>query len=122
MCRCALRNSSRLFSGDSGAAKAAGAAHALLQVSDLDNVGSIDALKDELSYAVSLCDGEIGIGVVEEQDLDLTTVVSVDDAGARVNEVLGRQAGARSDTAIWKKEIVSAGKLIIPRGNQGFEQ
>jgi hypothetical protein len=38
--------------------------------------------------------------VVEQQDLDLAAVVGVDDTGARVNEVLGGQTGARGNAAI----------------------
>jgi len=37
---------------------------------------------------------EVDVGVVEEQDPDVAAVVRVDHAGARVNEVLPRQAGA----------------------------
>lgn len=84
-----------------GAAKAARAADALLELLDLDDVGGHDALQDELRDAVAVLDLVVGVGVVEEQHLDLAAVVGVDDAGARVDEVLGRQAGAGSDAAIY---------------------
>lgn len=72
-----------------GGAEAAGAAHALLEFRDLHHLGGVDALDDELGHAVALGHLEFGLGVVEQQDLDLAAVVGVDDAGARVDEVLG---------------------------------
>jgi hypothetical protein len=38
--------------------------------------------------------------VVEQQHLELPAVVLVDDAGARVDKVLGGEAGARRDAAV----------------------
>ena len=48
--------------------------------------------------------------MVEQQDLDGAPVVGVDDAGARVDEVLGREAGARGDAAVCfpPKSLVSS--------------
>lgn len=76
-----------LLAEATGGPEAAGAAHALLQLGNLDNLGRVDALEHELGDAVALGDGEIGLGVVEEQDLDLATVVGVDDARAGIDEV-----------------------------------
>jgi hypothetical protein len=82
------------------AAKPAGAPHALLELLHLDDIGRVDALEDELGNAVALLDLVVRLGVVEEQHLHLAAVVGVDDARARVDEVLGRKAGAGSNTAV----------------------
>lgn len=91
-------------SGAAGAAKAAGAAHALLELLDLDDLGGVYALDDELGDALALLDLEVGVGVVKEQHLDLAAVVGVDDARARVDEVLGCQAGPGGDAAVYSKK------------------
>lgn len=41
--------------------------------------------------------------MVEEQDLDLAAVVLVNDTGTRVDEVLGRETGARGNTSICRE-------------------
>ncbi len=82
------------------AAEAAGAAHARVQLGDLDHVGRVDALDDQLRDAVALGDGVVGVAVVEEQDLHLPAVVGVDDARARLDRVLGGEAGAGRDAAV----------------------
>lgn len=94
-----------------GAAKAARAAHALRQLLDLDDVGRHDALQDELRDAVALLDRKVGVGVVKQQHLDLPAVVGVNDARARVDEVLGREAGAGRDAAVCVCVLVS---LLCP--------
>ena len=82
------------------APEAASAADALLELLNLDNLGGVDALNDELRDAVALLDLEVGVGMVEEQNLDGAAVVGVDHAGARVDEVLGCQTRARRDAAV----------------------
>lgn len=67
----------------------AGSAHALLQLGDLEHLRGVDALQDELRDAVALRDGEVGVRVVEQEDLDLAAVVCVYDSGAGVDEVPG---------------------------------
>ena len=58
------------------------------------------SLKDQLRDPISFLDLEVGLGVVEQQDLNLATVVRIDDAGAGVNEVLGRKPAAWSDATV----------------------
>ena len=52
------------------------------------NLGGVDALNHQLGDPVALGNREVGIGMVEEQHLDLAAVVSVDDASTRVDEML----------------------------------
>ena len=72
----------------------------ILELLHLDNLGSVDALEHQLRDAVALLDGEVGIAVVEEEDLHLAAVVCVDDAGTGIDEVLGGEAGAGGDAAV----------------------
>lgn len=58
---------------------------------DLDDVRSDDALEDELGDAVSLCDLVVLIAQVEQEDVDLATVVGIDHACARVDHELARE-------------------------------
>jgi len=44
--------------------------------------------------------GKIDVGVVEQKHLHLTTVVSIDDTGTGVNEVLRSETATRSHAAI----------------------
>lgn len=99
-----------------GAAKPARTTHALLQLLDLLDLGRHDALQHELRDAVALLDGVVGVGVVEQQHLDLAAVVGVDDARARVDEVLRGEAGARRDAAVCEK--LSACAVAIEPGVQ----
>jgi len=54
----------------------------------------------QLRNPVAALDGKIGVGVVEEQHLDLAAVVGVYDARARVDEVLASETRARSYPAV----------------------
>lgn len=60
----------------------------------------VDALNDELGDAVADLDLKVGVAVVEEQHLDGAPVVGVNDAGARVDEVVDGEAGAGGDAAV----------------------
>lgn len=105
------------------AAEAARAADALLELLHLDHVGGDDALEHQLGDAVALLDLVVGLGVVEEQHLDLPAVVGVDDARARVDEVLGREAGAGGDAAVYPKENQSVSRShanSLSQHNNGF--
>ena len=70
------------------AAEATRAAHALLQLLDFSNFGSVDPLEHQLRDAVAFFDLVICLGMVEEEYLDLAPVVGVDDTGTGVDEVL----------------------------------
>lgn len=85
--------------------EAAGSSHTRLKLLHDDNFGRVDALDDELGNSITLLDGKIGIAQVEQDDLDLATVVSVDDASARVNAVLGGEAGAGGYAAVFGREM-----------------
>ena len=61
----------------------------LLELLDLNNLGCVDALEDQLSNAVTLLDLKVGLVVVEEKNLDLATVIGIDNTSASVDEVLG---------------------------------
>lgn len=89
-----------LLQSNASAAEAAGATHALLELLYLDDLGGEDALDDKLGDTVTLSDLEVGVGVVEEEDLDLAAVVRVDYAGTGVDEVLGGETGARGNAAV----------------------
>lgn len=55
----------------------------------------LDLLEDELRHAVAALDGEVLGRVVEQDHAHVAAVVGVDHAGARVDELLEREAGAR---------------------------
>lgn len=74
-------------SKSAGAAKAARSAHRLLQLLHLDHFRRVDALNDELCHPIALLDIKVRLCVVEEQNLDRTTVVRVNDTRARIDEV-----------------------------------
>lgn len=82
------------------AAESSSTTDALSQLFDFYNIGSSNALQDELRNAVAFLDLEIGFVVVEKQHLDLTTVIGVNDASAGVDKVLGSKARARSDATV----------------------
>lgn len=46
--------------------------------------------------------------MVEEKDLDLAAVISVDDAGTGVDKMLGGEARSGGDSAVYAKEGWSA--------------
>lgn len=71
------------------ASKAAGTSNTLLKLLDFNNLGCVDALEDELGNAVTLLDLKVGVVVVEEKDLDLATVIGINDTSTCVDEVLG---------------------------------
>lgn len=83
------------------AAKATSSSDTLLQLLDLDDLGGHDPLEHQLSNSVALLDLIVGVGVVEEENLDGSAVVCVNDTGAGVDEVLGGEARAGSDSAIY---------------------
>jgi len=54
-----------------------------------------------ISYSLyTLLTLKLGFVVVEEDDLDFTTVVGVHDARANIDAVLGSEAGTRRDAAV----------------------
>jgi hypothetical protein len=71
------------------ASEAASTSDTLLELLDLDNLGCIDALEDKLGNAVTLLDLKVGLVVVEKKDLDLATVIGIDDTSTCVDKVLG---------------------------------
>lgn len=71
------------------ASEATSTSNTLLELLDLNNLGCVDALKDQLSNAVTLLDLKVGLVVVEEKNLDLATVIGIDNTSASVDEVLG---------------------------------
>jgi hypothetical protein len=87
------------------APEAASAPDGVGQLADDDDVRGVDALEHELGDAIAGLDGEVGVAEVEEDDLDGPAVVGVDDAGAHVDAVLGREAGAGGYAAVWRRNI-----------------
>ena len=58
-------------------------------------------LDNKLSNAISSLHGEIDLGVVEQENLHLTTVIGVNDSSASVDEVLRGEAAAGRDAAVY---------------------
>ena len=83
------------------AAEAPGSPHAFLQLGDLDHLRVGNPLEHELGDAIADFDGEIRLGVVEEQHFYGPAVVCIYDAGARVNEVFACKAGAGGYAAVY---------------------
>lgn len=81
-----------IFGSDASRAKAASSALGIIQRLDLHNVRGGDALEDELSDAIAALHLESSLGVIEEEDTDVSTVVTIDHAGANIDEVLPRKA------------------------------
>lgn len=101
------------------ASESAGPTNALLELLDFDHLGGVDALEDELGNAVAFLDGEVDVAVVEQEYLDLSAVVGVDDARSGVDKVLGGEAGARGDTAVYFCTENRSEKVHMTRGEFG---
>jgi hypothetical protein len=97
-------------------AKATSSTNTFRKLIDYENLGSIDlsrvsdileaaysltySLNDQLCNSVALVDGEIGLAEVEEQNLERTAVISVNDTGTNIDRVLCSKSGARSYSAV----------------------
>lgn len=81
-----LRNS------DTSTSKSSLSSDRLLEFRHLHDFWGVDALEDELSHAVVLVNCEIHITVVKQQNLDLASVICVDNSCAGVDEVLRRKS------------------------------
>ena len=57
-------------------------------------------LEDELSNAVTDTDFELMLAKVEEEDVDFTAIVGIDNAGTSHKPELDGKAAVRGDTAI----------------------
>lgn len=66
----------------------ASAPHTLLEFLNDDNLGCIDSFDHKLCNTVSLIDLEVLLGVVEQQNLDLPSVIRIYDPCACVDKVL----------------------------------
>lgn len=97
-----IRIGTHVFLVRARAAKTSGSSHTLLQLLNLDDIGRHDPLEHQLSNSVALLDLIVGVCVVEEENLDGSAVVCVDDTGAGIDEVLGGEARARSNSAVYK--------------------
>jgi hypothetical protein len=86
---------------NTSAAESASASNTLLQLLHLDNFRGIDALEDELGDTVVLLDDKVHVAVVEQQDLDLASVVGIDDARAGVDEILRSEPGPWGNATVW---------------------
>lgn len=82
------------------AAKATSTALRIIELLNPHSLGRDDALQDELRDAVASLDLVVGLSVVEEDHADSTSVISVDDAGARVDEVFRGETRAGGDAAV----------------------
>lgn len=90
------------------AAESASTTNTLLQLLDFLDLGSDDALQHQLGNPVPLLHFVVCIGMVEEQDLDLAAVISVDDSRPGVDKVFGREARPGSNSAIYGQREVLA--------------
>ena len=61
-------------------------------------------LQHELGNPVSLLHLKVRVGMVEEKDLDLAAVISVDDAGTGVDKMLRGETRSGGDSAVYSKE------------------
>lgn len=103
------------------------APHARLQLLHFHHLGRVDPLDDKLRDPVPLLHLKVCVVVVEEKHFNGTPVVGVDDARARVDEVLGGETGAWGDAAVYLSyslsvflcvaEMTKADGLTRPRRN-----
>ena len=94
--------------------------NALLQFLDLNHFRCIDPLQYQLCHTVSLLDLEILLAVVEQQNLDLATIIRVNDSSTSINHMLGSQTRARCNMAICTPQIGSVKfQLTQARGEEG---
>lgn len=69
--------------------KAASTTSCVAQFLDLFQDGIVDALEDQLSDAVSFGNGKFNLGVVEQHDADVSSVIFINDSSANVDKVFG---------------------------------
>ena len=75
---------------------------ALLQLLHLHNLRRVNPLQNQLCNTIVLLNHKVDIAVIEQQNLDLSSVIRINDAGSRVDEVLGCEAGAWGDASVCK--------------------
>eukprot|EP00302_Diacronema_sp_CCMP2436_P014728 CAMPEP_0179877404 /NCGR_PEP_ID=MMETSP0982-20121206/24775_1 /TAXON_ID=483367 /ORGANISM="non described non described, Strain CCMP 2436" /LENGTH=177 /DNA_ID=CAMNT_0021770007 /DNA_START=200 /DNA_END=730 /DNA_ORIENTATION=+ len=85
---------------DARGAEAALPTHRLVERVHLHHLGRRDLLEHELGDAVAAIDLEVALAVIEENDAHVAPVVLVDHPRTHVDEMLPREAGARSDAAV----------------------
>ena len=83
-----------------GGSEAANAADCVVELLNLDHIGRRVFLDDELGYAITLLYLEVLLAKVEEENLDFSTVVTIDHTSADINHMLSGKSRARGDTAV----------------------
>merc|ERR1711942_468479 len=94
-----------------GGSEAAFSAVGLVETRQLLQLCHGDLLEDELGDAVSATNVEGRVAKVEKQHHHVTAVIFVDDTGADVNAVFGRQTRSRSHAS-----VCSVGNLDLDIG------
>ena len=77
-----------------------GRARHIVEVQDLNNHWGGNPFEDELSDSIPNIDLEVMVVVVEEEDVNDTTVVGVDDASADIDGKLAGKAATRGYAAV----------------------
>lgn len=83
--------------------KASSPADTFLQFFHHLHVRRVYPLNDQLCHPIPFFDLEIRLRVVKEQDLDLPSIIRVNDSRPGVDEVLGREARPRCYAAICRE-------------------
>jgi hypothetical protein len=71
------------------AAKPSCTTHTLLELLHHCDIGSIDALDDQLGNSVSRLDREVNVAEVEQDHFDLSAIICINDTSAGVDAVFG---------------------------------
>lgn len=58
------------------------------------------SLNDQLCNSVTFVYSKVGLAKVEEQDLERTAVVSINDTSTNIDRVLCSESRARSDSTV----------------------
>ena len=70
------------------------------EIGDLGDQRCCDVFENELSDAVPDVDFEFALAEIEEENVDDTAVIAVDNTGTDRESKLGRKTAARCDTAV----------------------
>lgn len=84
----------------SRATEAPSTSDTLLQFSHDDNFRGIDPLNHQLGDPVPFLDLKIHLGMIEQEDLDRSSVIRIDDPRPRVDEMLDREARSGRDSSV----------------------
>lgn len=84
----------------SSASKASSTTLGIGQCSNFLQAWVENSFANKLSYAITFGDSELNIGMIEQDNADISTIIFIDYSRADVDEVFGGQTWAWSDTAV----------------------